>query len=154
MSRLLVCLVLALTSFVCVESREMFHNAILSKVFAKVLVKDSKGNCKKEEMKHQVAQWTTNCATLAAAVGAGVACAGNKEGGYILGGVATAAATFKSFVDSYIDKECARLGHVASGLEKMKKVMPKVNAVNAFKANNPRNNYVEIHTPRNLRRRL
>ncbi|CAK4066637.1 unnamed protein product [Aphanomyces euteiches] len=142
MSRLLVCLVLALTSFVCVESREMFHDAISSKVFAKVLVKDSKGNCKKEEMKHQVAQWTTNCATLAAAVGAGVACA------------ATAAATFKSFVDSYIDKECARLGHVASGLEKMKKVMPKVNTVNAFKANNPRNKYVEIHTSRNLRRRL
>ncbi|KAH9103338.1 hypothetical protein AeMF1_020291 [Aphanomyces euteiches] len=71
-SSLLLCILVALTSFACVESRAMFHDAILAKVYAKVLVKDKEGNCKKEAMKHKVNQIATNCAGASIAVGVGL----------------------------------------------------------------------------------
>ncbi|KAH9095728.1 hypothetical protein LEN26_017760 [Aphanomyces euteiches] len=145
-----VCLVFALTVFQVVESRAMFHDAVLSKIFGKILVKDSKGQCKKEAMKHKVSQYATNCGLLSLIVAA--VCAATKPAAIAIGGITYSLSAIKMQMDSYIDKECARLGHAASGLEKVKKTMPKVNAVNAFKANNPRNKYFEIKTPRGLRR--
>ncbi|KAG9408379.1 hypothetical protein AC1031_021619 [Aphanomyces cochlioides] len=142
-----VCLVFALTVFQVVESREMFHDAILSKIFGKILVRDSKGQCKKEAMKHKVSQYATNCGLLSSIVAA--VCSATKPAAIAIGGITYTLTTIKTQMDSYIDKECARLGHAASGLEKVKKAMPKVNAVNAF---NIRNKYVEVRTPRGLRR--
>ncbi|KAG9408387.1 hypothetical protein AC1031_021626 [Aphanomyces cochlioides] len=132
-SSLLLCLLLALTSFVWVESRAMFHDAILSKLYDKALVKDSEGKCKKEAMKHKVNQIVTNCAGITAAVGIGLVCSGSSKGAVVAGGVTTSIVTLKSQLDSYIDARCARLVHAASGVAKLKKAMPKINAVNAFK---------------------
>ncbi|KAG9408384.1 hypothetical protein AC1031_021623 [Aphanomyces cochlioides] len=146
-SSLLLCFLVALTSFVCVESRAMFHDAILAKVYAQVLVKDSEGKCKKEAMKHKVNQIATNCAGVSAAVGIGLACSGNTKGAAVAGGVATSIATFKAQVDSYIDERCARLEKAASGVAKVKKVLPKLNAVNAFNSHNPRNRPVVVRVP-------
>ncbi|CAK4361068.1 unnamed protein product [Aphanomyces euteiches] len=146
-SSLLLCLLVALTSFVCVESRAMFHDAILEKVYAQVLVKDSEGKCKKEVMKHKVNQIATNCAAVSAAVGLGLACSGHSQGAAIAGGVATTIATFKAQVDSYIDERCARLEKAASGVAKVKKVLPKLKAVNAFNSLKKQPPPAEIRVP-------
>ncbi|KAH9166138.1 hypothetical protein AeNC1_018394 [Aphanomyces euteiches] len=140
-SSLLLCLLLALASFVCVESRAMFHDAILSKLYAKVLVKDSEGKCKKEAMKHKVNQIATNCAGLSAAVGV-------SQGAVVVGGVTTSIMTLKSQLDSYMEARCARLVHAASGVAKLKKAMPKMNSVNGFKkAKNSRPEDIRIPIP-------
>ncbi|CAK4646515.1 hypothetical protein LEN26_009561 [Aphanomyces euteiches] len=144
-SSLLLCLLLALTSFVCVESRAMFHDAILAKLYAKVLVKDREGKCKKEAMKHNVNQIATNCAGLSAAVGIGLACSGSSQGAVVAGGVTTSIVTLKSQLDSYIDARCAGLVHAVSGVAKLKKAMPKINAVNAFK--NPKGHPANVRIP-------
>ncbi|CAK4620126.1 hypothetical protein LEN26_003623 [Aphanomyces euteiches] len=128
----------------------MFNNAILAKIFGKILVKNSKGQCKKEDMKLIVSQYATNCGLVSSIVTA--ICSTTKPAAIIIGGITYTLATIKTQMDTFIDKECVRLGHAATGLEKVKKAMPKVNAVNGFKANNPRNKYVEIKTPRGLRR--
>ncbi|CAK4719970.1 unnamed protein product [Aphanomyces euteiches] len=133
-SSLLLCLLLALASFVCVESRAMFHDAILSKLYAKVLVKDSEGN-------HKVNQIATNCAGLSAAVGV-------SQGAVVVGGVTTSIMTLKSQLDSYMEARCARLVHAASGVAKLKKAMPKMNSVNGFKkAKNSRPEDIRIPIP-------
>ncbi|KAG9408382.1 hypothetical protein AC1031_021621 [Aphanomyces cochlioides] len=146
-SSLLLCILVALTSFVCVESRAMFHDAILAKIYAKVLVKDSEGNCKKEAMKHKVNQIATNCAGASIAVGIGLVCSGNTRGGAVAGSVATSIVTFKTQIDSYIDERCARLEKAASGVAKVKKVLPKLNAVNAFNSHKPRNPPAMVRVP-------
>ncbi|KAG9408386.1 hypothetical protein AC1031_021625 [Aphanomyces cochlioides] len=138
-SSLLLCLLLALTSFVCVESRAMFHDAILSKLYAKVLVKDREGKCKEEAMKHKVNQIATNCAGLSAAVGVALACSSVSQGAVVIGGVTTSILTLKSQLDSYMEVRCARLVQAASGVAKLEIAMPKMNAVNGFKPKGRRN---------------
>ncbi|KAH9109966.1 hypothetical protein LEN26_009677 [Aphanomyces euteiches] len=91
------------------------------------------GKCKKEEMKHKVNQIATNCAGLSAAVGIALACSSVSQGAVVVGGVTTSIMTLKSQLDSYMEVRCARLVHAASGVAKLKKAMPKINAVNAFK---------------------
>ncbi|CAK4083008.1 unnamed protein product [Aphanomyces euteiches] len=151
MSRLTIfaCLLLALTSFVCVEPRQMFADTALAPIFQKIVVKDSKGKCKKEAIKHKVSQWGNNCATIVAAVGVGLRCAGQTPAALAVGGVSASILTFKSSMDSYIDKECARLEHVSTGVEKVKNAVPKLNAVQAFN-DNKRAKHIKTRAPRRV----
>ncbi|CAK4141919.1 unnamed protein product [Aphanomyces euteiches] len=48
----------------------MFNDTLLAPIYKKILVKDSKGHCKKEAMKHTVSKWGNSCTVLVAAVGA------------------------------------------------------------------------------------
>ncbi|KAG9408390.1 hypothetical protein AC1031_021629 [Aphanomyces cochlioides] len=134
-SSLLLCLLVALTSFVCVESTAMFNDALLAPIYKKILVKDSKGECKKEAMKHTVSKWGNSCAAVAAAVAVGLLCDKQTTASVVVGGVGTSIASFKEQMNSYIEKECARLKVVAGGVEKVKKARPKLNAVGAFNDN-------------------
>ncbi|KAH9182711.1 hypothetical protein AeNC1_015314 [Aphanomyces euteiches] len=61
-------------SIVCVESAAMFNDTLLAPIYMKILVKDSKGQCKKEAMKHTVSKWGNSCTVLVAAVAVGLLC--------------------------------------------------------------------------------
>ncbi|CAK4706668.1 unnamed protein product [Aphanomyces euteiches] len=95
-SSLLLCLLLALTSFVCVESRAMFHDA-------------------------------------------------SSQGAVVAGGVTTSIVTLKSQLDSYIDARCAGHVHAVSGVAKLKKAMPKIDAVGAFE--DPKGHPANVRIP-------
>ncbi|CAK4310913.1 unnamed protein product [Aphanomyces euteiches] len=129
----ITCFLLALSSFVCVDARQMFTDSILAKIFKHIVQRDSQDLCKTDAMKHKLNQITTNCGLVATIVGGGATCALGPVPGVITTGVLTALATIRGQMETYMTVECGRFASAASGKAKMTNVITKNKVVNAFK---------------------
>ncbi|KAH9092279.1 hypothetical protein LEN26_018537 [Aphanomyces euteiches] len=112
---LLLCLVVALTTLTCVESRAMFSDALLGKAFQFFLKKDARGNCDKATMKHNANKWLSNCIAGAASASVGLRCANFNGSAAIMAAVGASAAAFNSQLSTYIEMECGKMEKKSSG---------------------------------------
>ncbi|KAG9408398.1 hypothetical protein AC1031_021636 [Aphanomyces cochlioides] len=154
---LLLCLLLALTSLTCVESREMFSDALLAKAFKFFLKTDARGNCDKATMKHNANKWFSNCIAGAAATGVGLRCANFNGSAAIMAAVGASAAAFNSQLGTYIEMECGKMEKKSSG-QNSRPTLSRSKSSGSFKeytainvAGSPKGSSTAARTAKNLR---